>query len=92
VKAKLFKTIFFLLISIFSEIALSKSPAFVETDTLHVMISEKNNIYYYQNELSEDAINFLSTSAKGLRIVVEDFLRSAKAAGHKSVILLKIMK
>ena len=92
VKAKLFKTILFLLISVISENALSKNQVFAETDTLHVMISEKNNIYYYENELIEDASNFISASAKGIRIVVEDFSRNSKAAGHKSVILLKIMK
>ena len=94
-KANLFKTIFFILIFIASFAPgnnLGKASIFGQADTLHIMISEANNIYYYDNTLKEDASNFMSTNPKGIRNVIYSFANEAKGKGHQLIILLKIQK
>jgi len=54
------------------------------------MISATNHFYYYENNLIEDASNFRTTSPKGLRAIVEDFIKRSKTAAYDPVIYLKI--
>ena len=94
-KAKLLKTIFFILVSVASFASghnLDKDSAIVKTDTLHILISKENFIYYYDNTLMPDASNFKVTNWRGLRNIIYMFTDESKQKGHELIILLKIQK
>jgi hypothetical protein len=94
VKVKLFKTVFFIFISLTSLASihpLSKNSAFVKTDPLHILISKTNHIYHYENTMLADGSNFNLTNLRALKIIIEDFLHRSNDAGHSSIILLKVL-
>lgn len=43
-----------------------------ESGALTVMLGEKNQVYYYEGQLKEDASNFLSTNFAGIRKIIID--------------------
>jgi len=61
-------------------------------DTLFVLISEANYIYYYDNELQPDASNFMITSSGGLKSIVYRFREEAKEKGKLLTIILKVQQ
>jgi len=89
-KTKILIQILFSLLLVISSSSFAKSRSVVKTDTLHVMISKANHIYYYQNKLMEDASNFMTQSSRGIRIIIDDLIRSSKSSGHHLIILLKV--
>jgi hypothetical protein len=69
-----------------------KDTSIQKMDTLHIMISEANYIYYYKEPLQSDASNFNVTNHRGVRSVIQLHADEAKNQNHKLIILLKIQK
>jgi hypothetical protein len=59
-------------------------------DTLHILISKENKIFYYNGHLQEDASNFKTGTATSVKDWVKFSTDESKQRHHQLLIVLKI--
>jgi hypothetical protein len=63
-----------------------------DTDTLNILISAANHIYYYDSPIAEHDSNFKACSARDIRYLILLARDEAKKKGDSLIIVLKIQE
>jgi hypothetical protein len=68
----------------------SNISATYQFDTLHILISKENKIFYYNGRLQQDASNFKTGTATSVKDWVKFSSDESKQRHHQLLIILKI--